>query len=98
MVKEITDLEFDKLTKDKKVLVDCYASWCGPCRMLAPIIEQLADELDDYNFYKLDVDKNPDTCKQFGIMSIPTILIFEDGNLKNKNVGFISKEELEKLL
>ena len=98
MVKEINDKEFEKLTKEGKVLVDCYASWCGPCRMLAPIIEQLANELDDYKVYKLDVDKNQETCKQFGIMSIPTVLIFEEGKLKNKNVGFISKEELENLL
>ena len=90
MVKEINDLEFEKLTKDKKVLVDCYASWCGPCRMLAPIIDQIASEKDDYKVYKLS--------RKFGIMSIPTVLIFEEGKLKNKNVGFISKEELENLL
>ena len=95
MVNEITDQTFEELTKEGKVLVDCYASWCGPCRMLSPIIDALAEENKDYKFYKLDVDNANEVPKQYGIMSIPTLLIFEDGNLKEKIVGFISKEELE---
>lgn len=98
MVKEVNDLEFENAIKEGKVLVDCYATWCGPCRMLSPIIDALAEEKEDYKVYKLDVDNNPEVCKQYGIMSIPTVLIFEDGNLKDKNVGFISKEELEEKL
>lgn len=98
MVKEINDKEFENVIKEGKVLVDCYATWCGPCRMLSPIIDSLAEEKKEYKFYKLDVDNNPEVCKQYGIMSIPTVLIFEDGNLKDKNVGFISKEQLDEKL
>ncbi len=95
MVEEINEKVFDEKIKEGRVLVDCFATWCGPCRMLAPIIEQLANENSDYKFYKLDVDNANEVPKQYGIMSIPTLLIFEDGNLKEKIVGFISKEELE---
>ena len=96
--------EFPKLRgnfliiKDDKVLVDCFATWCGPCRMLSPIIDALAEENKDYKFYKLDVDNSNEVVKKYGVMSIPTVLIFENGELKEKNVGFISKEELEKKL
>ena len=94
MVEEINDEKFYEVINNKKVLVDCYATWCGPCRMLAPIIEELDEEYKDYNFYKLDVDNSVKVPKEYGIMSIPTLLIFEDGNLKEKIVGFISKDEL----
>ncbi len=98
MVNEITDQTFEELTKEGKVLVDCFATWCGPCRMLSPIIDALAEENKDYKFYKLDVDNSNEVVKKYGVMSIPTVLIFENGELKEKNVGFISKEELEKKL
>ena len=98
MVNEITDQTFEELTKEGKVLVDCYATWCGPCRMLSPIIDQLAEEKKDYKFYKLDVDNSNEVVKKYGVMSIPTILIFEDGELKEKSIGFVSKEELENIL
>ena len=98
MVNEITDQTFEELTKEGKVLVDCFATWCGPCRMLSPIIDALAEENKDYKFYKLDVDNSNEVVKKYGVMSIPTVLIFENGELKGKNVGFISKEELEKKL
>ena len=98
MVEEIKELEFNEKIKDGKVLVDCFATWCGPCRMLAPIIDEVAKENSDYKFYKLDVDGSPNISKEYGIMSIPTLLIFENGNLKEKLVGFKTKEELVKLL
>ena len=98
MVKELQINEFNEAIKEGKVLIDCYATWCGPCRMLAPIIEELSNEITEYKFYKLDVDNNEDIARQFGIMSIPTLLIFDQGELKQKLVGLISKEELKKVL
>ena len=94
MVEELNDIKFEEAIKNKKVLVDCYATWCGPCRMLSPIIDELAGEITDYKFYKLDVDNSSNVTKKYGIMSIPTLLIFEDGELKEKIVGFIPKDEL----
>lgn len=94
MVEEINDARFEEVINNKKVLVDCYATWCGPCRMLSPIIDELAEEITDYSFYKLDVDNSKEVTKEYGIMSIPTLLIFEDGKLKEKIVGFIPKDEL----
>lgn len=96
MVKEISN--FDEEIKNGKVLVDCYAAWCGPCKMLAPIIEEISNEIDTYSFYKLDVDQNEEIARNYGIMSIPTLLIFENGELKNKLVGFKSREELLEIL
>ena len=98
MVNEILESEFKEKTSTGKVLVDCFAVWCGPCRMLSPIIDQLASEVEDYNFYKLDVDKCENVTREYGIMSIPTLLIFENGQLKEKLVGFKSKEELKEIL
>ena len=94
---EIKENEFNEKIKGEKVLVDCYADWCGPCKMLSPILEELSNEVD-YKFYKVDVDEEQDIAVKFGVMSIPTLLIFEDGELKEKLVGFKSKEELEKVL
>ncbi len=98
MVIDLNEKEFDEKVSTGKVLVDCYANWCGPCKMLAPIIEELSGEIDNYTFYKLDVDKNEEIARKYGIMSIPTLLLFEDGELKDKLVGFKNKEELEKIL
>lgn len=98
MVNEILENEFQEKISSGKVLVDCFATWCGPCRMLSPIIDELAKEIDTYAFYKLDVDKNENIARQYGIMSIPTLLVFENGELKQTLVGFKSKEELKEIL
>ena len=95
---EISDKNIDEVIKEGKVLVDCYATWCWPCRMLAPIIDKVSEEKSDIKFYKLDVDNNPNTSLKYGIMSIPTLLIFENGELKNQVVGFKDKNELNELL
>lgn len=97
MVKEIKDTEYEKLIKEGKVVIDCYAPWCGPCKMISPIIDKLAEELKETKFYKVNVDEAEIITKDFEIMSIPTILIFENGKLKDKVVGFRSKSELEEL-
>lgn len=98
MVEEINENVFEEKIKSGKVLVDCYAPWCGPCKMLSPIIDELAKEISNYNFYKLNVDDAEEVAMKYGIMSIPTLLIFENGNLKETSVGFRSKEELKKML
>ena len=96
---EIKENEFaEKVKESKKDLVDCYATWCGPCRMLSPIIDEIANENKEYEFYKIDVDDAPDMSKKYGIMSIPTLLLFENGELKEKVIGFKSKDELEEIL
>ena len=98
MVKDITDQTFKELSSNGKVVVDCFAEWCGPCKMLSPIIDELAEELTNVNFYKLNVDESVEVVRKYNIMSIPTILIFNDGELVNQSVGFKSKEELKDLL
>ena len=98
MVKEISEKEFDSVTSTGKVLVDCYAPWCGPCRMLSPVMDELSEELTDYTFYKLNVDDAEEVSRKYGIMSIPALLILENGELKQKLVGFKSKSELKEIL
>jgi thioredoxin 1 len=98
MVNELLEKDFNEKVKDGKVLVDCFATWCGPCKMLSPIIDELAKEITNYSFYKLDVDKNEEIARQYGIMSIPTLLIFENGELKQTLVGFKTKAELKEIL
>lgn len=95
---EIKENEFNDKIKEGKVLVDCYATWCGPCRMLSPIIDELATNREDTHFYKLDVDEAENICKDYGIMSIPALLLFKDGKLITKSVGLKQIDELEEML
>ena len=93
---EVTDSTFDEfVASHPKVVVDCWAAWCGPCRMLGPIIEELASERTDITFGKLDVDKNRMVPSKYGIMSIPTLLYFKDGKLVDKTLGALPKRSLE---
>ncbi len=98
MVKEIKENEFNEVIKEGKVVVDCFAVWCGPCKMMGPILDQVSSENSDVKFYKLDVDNANDITKEYEIMSIPTLLIFEDGKLKNKSVGLVGKDEINDLI
>ncbi len=79
-------------------LVDFYADWCGPCKMLAPVIEELSGELEDVKVGKVNVDENPDLAAEFGVMSIPTVVVLRDGEEKQRTVGFTSKAKLLSML
>lgn len=99
MVTQISKNEFnEKINQNGKVLVDCFAEWCGPCKMLSPIVDELAEELDICKFYKLNVDDAEEIASEYGIMSIPTLLLFENGELKNKTVGFMNKSDLKEFV
>lgn len=100
MAIELTDLNFDEmLASGKPVVVDFWAEWCGPCRMVGPMVEELAKEYDGKAIIgKLDVDNNPAVTAKFGIRNIPTILFFKDGNLTDKQVGVAPKATLKQKL
>jgi thioredoxin 1 len=98
---EVNDDNFEQMVLKSKtpVLVDFWAAWCGPCRMVAPVVEELAGEYDGkVHMVKLNVDENPKTASQYGIMSIPTLLIFKDGAPVSNIVGFRPKAELKRSL
>ena len=78
MVDEITDATFEEETSEGVVLIDFWATWCGPCKMQSPVIDQLSEEMDDVKFTKMDVDQNQETARNLGIMAIPTLLIKKD--------------------
>lgn len=88
--------DFDKLIEEKAV-VDFYANWCGPCKMFAPVFEETS-LVEDYNFVKIDVDKFPEIARKYGVMSIPTIILFENGKEIKRFTGFMPKEEFNKFL
>ena len=97
MVLEITDANFEELVlkSEKLVLVDFWAEWCGPCRMITPIIEELSEEYNEKIVIgKVDVDNNPDICSKYGIRNIPTILFFKNGEIADKQVGAAPKNAL----
>lgn len=96
---EVTDANFDEFVKNNpKVVVDCWAAWCAPCRMLTPIIDELAEEKANVKFAKLDVDKNRAIPSRYGILSIPTLLYFKDGQLVDKTLGALPKQAIESRL
>ncbi len=100
-VVHVTDDSFKEvvLDSDKLVLVDFWASWCGPCLALAPVIDDIAEEYSDsVKICKLNVDENQKTAMQYGIKGIPTILFFKNGNVVEQSVGLVPKEQLKELI
>lgn len=100
MAKAFTTADFDKevLQSDVPVLVDFWATWCMPCKMLAPVIDELAAEAKGYKVGKVDVDQEPELARKYRVMSIPTVLVFKNGEVAASSVGVQSKEALENLL
>lgn len=96
-VLELTAEDFDEVTAAGTVLVDFWAVWCGPCKMQAPIVEAFADKQTDVRVCKVNVDEQPALAARFGIMSIPTLMVFKDGEAARRQVGLSSLEEIEEL-
>ncbi|MBC1491474.1 thioredoxin [Listeria booriae] len=98
-IEEITDATFEQETNEGLVLTDFWATWCGPCRMVAPVLEEIAAEQGDkLKIVKMDVDANQETPGKFGVMSIPTLLIKKDGEVVDTVIGYSPKEELDEVL
>ena len=99
MVKEVNQAEFDELLQSGKPLVcDFWAVWCGPCRMLAPVMEKVSEEFPEAVFVKVNVDANDELAERYNIMSIPFVAIFEDGHMKAKSVGYLPAESMKEFL
>ncbi len=99
-VLEVTSNEFEEeiLKSEKPVLVDFYADWCGPCKMLAPIVEQVATENNDVKVCRINVDEAQDLAVEYGIMSIPTLVVIKNGKEANRAVGVLGKDEILEML
>ena len=95
-IEKFTTDNFDSevLKSDKPVLVDLWATWCAPCRMQGPVVEEIANENTDIKVGKLDVDENPEIAQKYGVMSIPTLLVIKNGEVANQAVGFHTKQQI----
>ena len=101
MILEITEKNFDEevFNSDKKVIIDFWATWCNPCRMMHPVIEKLDEEVGDtVKIGKINIDENPELASKFGVMSIPTFIVFQNGQMINSKVGVQSLESLKEML
>lgn len=94
MLINLKDEKYEELIKEGLVVVDFYATWCGPCKMIGPVLEELSNELD-IKVVKVDVDEHLEIAKNFAIMSVPTILIYKNNEIVDKLIGFMPKDELK---
>ena len=92
------NFEQEVVGSDKPVLVDFWAAWCGPCRMVSPVVDEIAAEHGDIKVGKINVDEQPELAMKYGVMSIPTLIFFKDGEIAGKTIGAQPKEEIEKIL
>ena len=93
MVKKISQNEFNEVTASEVAVIDFSATWCGPCKMMGRVLEDV-----DFNILKVNTDEYPEIAREYGIMSIPTLILFKDGVEVKKNIGFLSKEEIEEFI
>ena len=100
MVKDITSKDFNEkvINASKPVLVDFWASWCGPCRMLSPMVDAVSEQVEGVYFYKVNVDDEGELAREYGIMSIPCLILFKDGQIFDQSVGVIPEADLKALV
>jgi len=99
-VAQVTRENFDNevLQSDKPVFIDFWASWCGPCQMMAPVVEELSEEIADVKFAKVNVDEQPELARQFQVMSIPTMVLLKEGKIVDTTIGAQPREDIVKFL
>ena len=98
MLKHANESNFQEMPGKGLVLVDFFATWCGPCRMLGPVLEDMANDRDSIDIVKVDIDESMNLARQFGIMSVPTLILFKDGQVVAKTGGFQPKESLQQFI
>lgn len=100
MVKDLKTNEFKEkvLNSNKPVLVDFWAAWCGPCRMLSPAVDSVSEQVTGADFYKVNVDEEPELAREFSIMSIPTLIVFKNGGIFDQSVGVIPEASIRELV
>lgn len=88
----------ERILSDKKILIDFYAVWCGPCKMMANVLDSMKDEISDCEIYKVNVDECPNLAREYGVMSIPNLILFQNGEVVKNEMGFKTAEELKEFI
>lgn len=95
MIKQLKDEKFEEEVQEGKVLVDFYATWCGPCKMLAPVLEEVSKDNEDLKIIEVDIDEHEELARKFGIMSVPTLQVYKDGSKISEHTGYVTKNVIE---